>query len=306
MKAIRRIISLTAVIALAFSMASCALLTKKANFTRKITVDNAAITIRDDMTEVNQIKNNDNYITGYKWSGYGLNVAKKSANDSSATKLYGQSGDDLLTAIGKANKNPSEIKKFDDISYMEMTVPDLNDKTKELFSIIYVKEVGYEYYFFEFYTSTKTGDKYRSEYETIMTSVKAVEEPPETLDVNIYNIILTMDGDAYEQSTGTWVCGRYAATVIDTNLTSKTASPEVFAKAMITNGIKTSDGGTPVIMTTPGGASYFEGMAEQTYATYFVKEINGKLYCIMLFTLVPTEELLKTEFITIVDAAHAA
>ena len=59
-------------------------------------------------------------------------------------------------------------------------------------------------------------------------------------------------------------------------------------------------------MTTPGGASYFEGMAEQTYATYFVKEINGKLYCIMLFTLVPTEELLKTEFITIVDAAHAA
>lgn len=77
MKAIRRIISLTAVIALAFSMASCTLLTKKANFTRKITVDNAAITIRDDMTEVDQIKNNDNYITGYKWSGYGLNVAKK-------------------------------------------------------------------------------------------------------------------------------------------------------------------------------------------------------------------------------------
>ena len=304
MKATKRIITLTAVIALLFSMASCSLLKKKANFVQKVIADNIEVTIRDDMTEVAEIKNDDNYITGYKWDGYGMNITKIQAKDASAIKISGKSGDDLLKTIGESNKNASEIKKFGDISYIEFT--DTTNKSQDLTSIVYLTEEGYEYYLFEFYTMPKNGYNYRSEYETIVKSVNMVREPAKTVDANIYNVVMTLDGDAFEQSTGTWMCGRYAVTVMNTNLSTKTASPETFAKALIANGIKTVDGQKPEIKTTAGGVPYFEGMAEELYGTHFVKDINGTLYYIMLYTLVPTEEQLKQEFNTIVDGAHAA
>ena len=85
------------------------------------------------------------------------------------------------------------------------------------------------------------------------------------------------------------------------------ASPEKFAEATIVAGnYKTADGQKSEIKTTPGGTTYFEGMASELYATHYIKEINGKLYYIMLATIVPTEESLKEEFNTIADSAHAA
>lgn len=305
MKTTTKIITLTAVMALLISLASCALLEKKANFTQKITADNVEVSIRDDMTEVEEVKNDDSYITGYKWNGYGMNITKIGANDASGFKLSGNTGDDLLKKVGETGKNPSDIKKFGDISYIEVT--DTSNKSQELFSIVYVEEIGYEYYLFEFYTLPKNGDKYRGEYETIVSSAKAVEEPPKTIDVTIEGVALTIDGDAYLQSSDTYICSRYSINVFNTNITSRLASPTQFAEATIkSSNYKTADGLDPEIKTTPGGTVYFEGMAQQLYGTHYVKEIDGKLYYILIGTIVAPEDSLKSDFNAIVDAAHAA
>ena len=303
MKAIRRIISLTAVIALLVSMASCSLLEKKANFTKKVTADNVEVTIRDDMTEVDEIKNDDNYITGYKWNGYGVNFTKIEANDASLIKLSCESGDTLLKKVGETGKNASDIKKFGDHSYIELT--DTTNK-QELFSIVYLVEAGYEYYLFEFYTLPKNGDKYRSEYETIVSSASLITEPAKTVEASILGVVMTLDGDAFEQSSGTWMCGRYGVSVMNTNMNSSVATPLKFAQLMIAQDLKTADGLIPEIKTTDGGVPYFEAKAEELYAIHYIKDINGTLYYIMLYTLVPTDEQLIPEFNTIVDNAHAA
>ena len=87
MKATKRLITLTAVVALLLSMASCALLQKKANFTQKITADNIELTIRDDMKEDPSITSKgQNYITCYFWSGYGMNVGAVEATEMSPRK----------------------------------------------------------------------------------------------------------------------------------------------------------------------------------------------------------------------------
>ncbi len=305
MIATKKLITLTAVIALLISMASCSLFEKKAKFTQKITADNVEVTIREDMTEVDSVKNDEKYLTGYKWNGYGMNITKVGANETSAYKLNGNTKDDLLKKVGESGKNPSDIKKFGDISYIEVT--DTTNKTQELFSVIYVSEIGYEYYLFEFYTLPKNGDKYRSEYETIVSSVKTIEEPAKTIDITIDGVALTVDGDAYSQASDTYLCSRYSVSVFNTNLSAKLASPEKFAEATIKSGnYKTAAGLDPEIKTTSGGAAYFEGMAKQLYGTHYIKDIDGKLYYIMFATLEPTDELLKSEFNDIVDAAHAA
>jgi len=304
MKVTKRIITLTAVVALLLSMASCSLLQKKPNFTKKVTADNIEVTIRDDMTEVDEIKNDDNYITGYKWNGYGMNITKVGANDATAFKFSGESGDTLLKKVGESGKNPSEIKKFGDISYIQLI--DTTSK-QELYSTVYVTEKGYEFYLFEFYTLPKNGDKYLSEYETIVSSVRVIEEPAKTIDITIDGITLTVDGDAYAKADDTYICSRYTVNLFNTNITKTLASPEKFAEATIVAGnYKTADGQKSEIKTTPGGTTYFEGMASELYATHYIKEINGKLYYIMLATIVPTEESLKEEFNTIADSAHAA
>ena len=222
MKTIKRLITLTAVLAMLLSAASCSLL-NKANFTQEITAENIKVTIRDDMKEQDEIKNDDDYITGYLWNGYGMNIGNVSANDTSTVKLSGQTGDDILKKVGESGKNPSEIKKYGDISYIQYT--ESSDGT-DFFSDVYIMEVGYEYYFFEFYTKPDNAGKYQNE-------------------VTEY---------------------------------------------------KTTDGGVP----------YFEAMADELYGTHYVKEIDGKIYYIMLSTMVPADDQLKAEFNNIVDGAHAA
>lgn len=305
MKTTKRLISLTAVLALLLSMASCSLLEKKASFTQKITAGNITVSIRDDMKELDEVKNDDNYITGFRWNGYGMNIGNVEANETSAFKLSGQTGDDVLKKVAESGKDASDIKKFGDISYIEYT--DTSNST-DYASTVYITEVGYEYYFFEFYTLPNNADKYREQYETIISSVSIIEKPAKTVDVTFDNVILTVDGDAYEQSSGTWICSRYSVTVFNTNLSANTATPEQLAKATIQSGGYKDFNGQDVteVQTTPGGAVYFEGMAEELYATHFIKEINGTLYYIMLSTIVPTDDQLKAEFVTIVDGAHAA
>ncbi len=304
MKTTKRMIALTAVIALLFSMSSCMLLKKKARFTQKVTADNVELTIRDDMTDVGEVKTDLNYIAGYKCKAYGLNITKVEADKASALRLSGENEDSLLRKIAESGKNPSDVKKFGDISYIELTD---DSGENELFTIVYVTQQGYEFYAFEFYTLFKNGDKYRQEYETIISSAKTVEEPPKTIDITIEGVTLTVDGDAYSQGADTYICGRYSVSIFNTNLSSSLATPEMFAQATIKSGnYKDFNGQAPVIQKTAGGTVYFEGIAQQLYATHYIKEINRKLYYIMLSTLVPTDEQLKAEFNDIVDAAYIA
>ncbi len=303
MKTIKRLITLTAVLAMLLSAASCSLL-NKANFTQEITAENIKVTIRDDMKEQDEIKNDDDYITGYLWNGYGMNIGNVSANDTSTVKLSGQTGDDILKKVGESGKNPSEIKKYGDISYIQYT--ESSDGT-DFFSDVYIMELGYEYYFFEFYTKPDNAGKYQNEYEKIIDSVSIIEEPAKTADVNIEGVALTMDGDAFEQSSGTWFCSRYSVTVYNSGLSSSLSSPENFVNILLKSGYKTADGqDVTEYKTTDGGVPYFEAMADELYGTHYVKEIDGKVYYIMLSTMVPADDQLKAEFNNIVDGAHAA
>lgn len=302
MKAINKIATLTAVFALVLSMSACSLL-NKANFAQEITAGNIKITIRDDMKEQDEIKNDDDYITGFRWNGYGMNIGNVDAQSTSTFKLSGQTQDDILKKVAETGKNPSDIKKFGDISYIQYTD---NSTSTEFFSDVYIMEVGYEYYFFEFYTLPKNAGKYQEEYEKIISSVSIIEEPAKTIDATIGGVTLTIDGDAYEQSSDTWLCSRYSATVFNTNLSSKSVSTEKYIQSLLKTGFKSADGqDVTEYKTTAGGTPYFEAKADELYAVHYIKDINGNLYYIMLSTIVPTEEQLKSEFNDIVDAAHA-
>ncbi len=302
MKSAQRLTTLAAVIALLLSMASCSLLNKP-KFTKEVTAGNIKLTVRDNMEEQDEIKNDDDYITGFRWNGYGMNIGNVSANETSSFKLSGQTCDDILKKVSETGKDPSDIKKFGDISYIEYTD---NSTSTEFFSDVYIMEVGYEYYFFEFYTLPKNAGKYQEEYEKIISSVQIIEEPAKTAEVTIEGLTMTLDGDAFQQTSGTWICSRYSVTVYNTNMSSSTASPEKFIKVLLTNGFKNADGQSVTeYKTTPGGTLYFEAMAEELYASHYIKDVNGTIYYIMLSTIIPHDDQLGAEFNSIADEAHA-
>ncbi len=297
MKTTKRLITLTAVLALLFSMVSCS---SKPNFTQTITAGNIEVTIRDDMKEDPSITSKgDSYITCYFWNGYGMNVGAVKSTDA---KFSGQSADDLLMETLKGQKNLTELKKYGDIGYAEYTI---TDSGNEYLFTDFIIEEGYEFYFLEFYTMSKSSAKYMDQYQAIVDSVKMIEEPAKTTDITVKDIKLTVDGDAYSEETDYYICGRYMVSGFTYNVAGLNMTAEKFCKATIDDGGYTTADGQPVtdVQTTEDGMSSFECVINEMYTYHYVKIVDNTLVYVMFFTATPADDQLKSDFTEI--AANA-
>lgn len=303
MKATKRLITFTAVLALLLSMASCSLLGGKANLTQKITAGNIEVTIRDDMKEDPTITSKgDSYITCYFWSGYGLNIG---AVGSSEVKFSGQDPGALLMETLKDQKNLSELKKFGDICYAEYT---LTDSGKEYLFTDFILEEGYEFYFLEFYTMSKSSSGYMKQYQDIVSSVKMLEEPEKTKEITIEGVKLTVDGDAADQGGNVYLCGRYMVSAYAYNIPAGSMTSKQFCESVIKQGnYQTADGQSVTeINTSDEGISSFECYMNNLNAMHYAKVDGKKLIYIFFFTSSPADDALKAEFAAIASAASLA
>ncbi len=302
MKATKRLITLTAVVALLLSMASCAAFGKKAAMTQKITADNIELTIRDDMKEDPSItEKGATYITCYFWSGYGMNVG---AVDATEIKFSGKTADETLMETLKNQKNVTELKKYGNIGYAEYTT---TDSGKQYLFTDFIFDMGNQFYIVEFYTMSKSSAKYMNEYMTIVSSVKKIQELPESVEATLNGITMTLDGDAKESGSKAYICGRYMASAyvydVPANYSAKT-----FCKSLVeTSGYKTVDG-KPVtkINTTADGISSFECFMNNMYAYHYAKTRGKKLVYVFFFTTKPADDELLADFADIAAGAKLA
>ena len=293
------VITMTATLAMILPLTSCSL-QNNADFTQEITAGNIRVTIRDDMTEQEKIKNSESYITGFRWDGYGMNVGSIDARTVTLRTYNGKTGDEFLKSIAEKGKNATEIKKFGDISYIECVRT--SGETDFLYTVYIMKE-GYEDYFFEFHTKAKNNDKYREEYEKIISSVKILEEPQATIDVNIHGVIFELDGDAYELSSSSYQCGRYLLQVTNSNIRADKMTPEEFAEKFRVSDTINNAG---ELKTTPGGIPYFETSSDESYSTYYVMDIDNSIYYVIFHTKIPDDDALKADLNEIIDKSHTA
>lgn len=306
MKTIKRLVSLTAVLALVLSMAACT--STKAKSYNTITVGNIQLKVRDDMKEDTSIKSKgDTYLTCYYWDGYGMNVGRIEAEDYTKVKFAGKTIDEALKAAAEDEKNVTDIMKYGNISYLEYTE---TDDDKDYLFTDYMFEVGNELYYLEFYTLSKSSAKYREEYEYLVDSVQIVEEPAKTVDVTINGIVVTLDGDAYKENSTTYVCSRYMI-ACDSTYVGTSYSAEEIAKLLVQRGnYKTADGNDVTeedITVLSDGTSVFKCATSldgyTLHAYNYVKVENGKFIYIMLGSLNDDAALVK-DYETIVSGAH--
>ena len=302
MKATKRLITLTAVVALLLSMASCALFQKKANMTQKITADNIEVTIRDDMKEDPSITSKgSSYITCYFWSGYGMNVG---AVDATEIKFSGKTGEEALMETLNGQKNLTELMKYGDIGYAEYTT---TDSGKEYLFTSFIFDMGNQFYFLEFYTMSKSSAKYMDEYKSIVSSVKQIVPLPESVDATINSVTMTLDGDAKESGGKAYICGRYMASAYSYDVPSG-YSAEAFCKSLVKqSNYKTADGQEVTdVNTSSDGVSSFECYINDMYAYHYAKVDGKKLIYVFFFTMKPADDQLKADFATIASGAKLA
>ena len=301
MKATKRLITLTAVIALLFSMASCSLFEKKANFTKTITADNIQITIRDDMKEDPSIlSKGSTYITCYFWSGYGMNVG---AVDATEIKFAGKNADETLTETLKGQKNLTELKKYGDIGYVEYNT---TDSGKEYLFTTFILDEGNQFYYLEFYTMSKTSDKYMDEYKSILSSVKVINELPESVEATINGVTITLDGDAKASGGNAYLCGRYMASAYAYDVYTD-YSAEEFCKGLVNQqNYRTVDDQLAVVKNMGNGIYSFECYMSNFYAYHFAKTEGTKLIYVFFFTTNPADNQLQADFATIAADAKLA
>lgn len=302
MKTSQKLITVLAVIALLLSMVSCAALQKKPNFTQKITAGNIEVTVRDDMKEDPSITSKgDSYITCYFWNGYGMNVGSVSATE---VKFGGDTADTLLMKTLEGQKNLTDLKKYGDVSYAEYNI---TDGGKEYLFTNFILEEGSEFYFLEFYTMSKSSAQYMDQYQTIVDSVKMINQPDATKDITVKGINLTVDGDAIDKGSNVYLCSRYMVSGFTYNFGSLMVSAEDFCKSTIEQtGYVTADG-QPVteINTSSDGMASFESFTNDMYTYHYAKIVDQKLIYIFFFTTKPADDQLKSEFASIASAATA-
>ncbi|MBQ9901429.1 MAG: hypothetical protein IJM51_03465 [Clostridia bacterium] len=302
MKATKRLITLTAVVALLLSMVSCTALQKKANFTQTITAGNIEVTVRNDMKEDPSITEKaDTYITCYFWSGYGMNVGAVPATE---IKFSGKNADQMLMETLAGQKDLTELQKYGDIAYAEYTT---TDSGKEYLFTDFILDMGDEYYFLEFYTMSKTSAKYMDEYKTIVSSVKKIQELPASVDATINGIALTLDGDAKDSGNNTYLCGRYMVSAYAYDVPAGYSAKEFCNSLVQTSGYKTAEGqAVTEINTTDDGVSSFECYINEMNAYHYAKVEGKKLLYVFFFTVPPADDALKADFAAIAAGAKLA
>lgn len=302
MKTLKRIIGLTTVLVLVFTVTSCSLFEKKASYTQKIIASNLEITVRDDMTEDLSITSKgENYITCYLWEGYGMNVRSYPAE---RILLNGKTGDDLIAELLAGKKNLSQIKKFGDISYMEYTVTE--DSQEYLFTA-FIAEEGSEFYILEFYTAPEKAEKYMEQYQTIVSSIRMIRETKSIIEATIGGVTLKIDGDAVDKGNNIYSCSRYMVSCAVYDVPAN-YSTEEFCKLTIKQAdYKTADGKTVTeINTTPDGISSFECIVNDLYSYHFARTEGTKLLYLYFFTKDQADEQLKTDLGLLAASAKLA
>ncbi len=300
MKTAKRLITLTAVLALLLCLAACA---KKPNFTQKITAGNIEVTVRDDMKEDPSITSKaESYITCYFWNGYGVNVGSVKSTD---YKIKGMTAEDFLQDALKDQKNVSGIMKYGEIPYMEYTIV---DDGKDYLFTNFVLEEGYEFYLLEFYTLSKTSDKYMDQYKTILNSVRMIEEPAKTTDIVIKGVKLTVDGDAYTDDDTYYTCGRYLVAALSYNVAGIDADAAEFGNSLLEDSKYTTADGQPVteVQSIGDGMAYFEGIEDNMASYHYIRIVDDTLVYVIFFTNQPVDTAMKAEFSSIASSATLA
>ena len=300
MKATRLLITASAVFALLLSLASCA---GKPKMTQTVTAGNIQVTIRDDMKEDPSITSKgDSYITCYFWNGYGMNIGSVG---SSETKFSGKSTGDLLMETLNGQKNLSELKQYGDIPYAEYT---LTDSGKDYLFTNFIFEEGYEYYFLEFYTMSKSSAKYMDQYKQILDSVKMVNEPEATKAITIKGVNLTVDGDIIDEGDNIFLCSRYMVSGFSYDVKGYNLDAETFCRSTIAQGSYKNDKGEDIteVNTDANGISSFECYMNDMYTYHYAKIEGDTLIYLFFFNTKPADEQLKADYSAIVAAATAA
>lgn len=300
MKATRSLITLALSLALIFSLVSCS---AKAKMTQKVTAGNIEVTIRDDMKEDPSITSKgDSYITCYYWNGYGMNIG---AVGSSETIFTGKTGDDLLMETLNGQKNLTELKKYGDIGYAEYT---LTDSGNEYLFTDFILQKGYEFYFLEFYTMSKSSAKYMDQYKQIVDSVRMINEPEAKKTISIDGVTVTVDGDVIDEGSNVYLCSRYMISGFSYNVKGYNLDAETFCRSTIAQGgYKTADGQDVTdVETDANGISSFECYLQEMYTYHYAKIEGDNLLYLFFFNTTPADDALKAEYRTIFADATAA
>lgn len=299
LKATKKMMSFIAVLALLLSTASCSLLNGGGKFNQKIVVGNIELTIREDMKEDPSITTKgQNYITCYFWNGYGMNIGSINATD---IILSGKTADTFLAETLEEQKNLTDIKKYQDVSYAEYSITE--GENQYLFTY-FILEEGNEFYFLEFYTMSETSDEYMKQYQTIVSSVKMIKETTATVNVTIGGIAMTIDGDSVDSGNNIYKCGRYMVSAASYTVPSEYSAEEFIRSAIEQGGYKTAEGKEVTeVTTTADGISSFECYTNNMYAYHYAKTVETKIIYLFFFTTAPADEQLKTDFGYIAAAA---
>ena len=300
MKATRLLVTATAILALLVSLASCA---AKPKMTQTITAGNIQVTIRDDMKEDPSITSKgDSYITCYFWNGYGMNVGAVSSTE---TKFKGETAGELLMETLNGQKNLTEMKQYGTIPYAEYT---LTDSGKDYLFTTFIFEEGYEFYFLEFYTMSKSSAKYMDQYKQILDSVKMINQPEATKEITVEGVTFTVDGDAIDEGDNIYVCSRYMVSGFSYNVKGYNIDAETFCRSTIAQAkYKTADGEDVTEVNTDGnGVSSFESYTNDMYTYHYAKIEGDKLIYLFFFNMTPADSQLKSEYATIAGNATAA
>ncbi len=209
-----------------------------------------------------------------------------------------ESVSDYLNAVIDANNFESAVEVSGDKVYIDYTS---KVKDVEFAYTAYGLELGYNYYMIQFFAKSGEEDLYRDEYNKIVDSAKLAQTPPETKEIVISGVKMTVGGDVQQLNDNQYYSAEYFISVV---VSQVDVTAQNYAKALIEGGQLTdADGKTPAIVTSDDGIASFESVSDDQYVYNYVRIVDGKMVYVVFSTNAAADDALKAEFYDIVKSA---
>lgn len=301
MQTVKKFGSVTVVLMMLLLMTACNKYSPATEYTN-VTLGGLKLDIRSDMEFDNTQKNADGEKTeGYYCDYFGLVVTSETF---AQYKLEGYNDvASYLECVIEANNLDSEVKMSGDKCYMDYK--NTVDGVEYTYSA-YGLELGYSYYMVQFFARSGEEETYRAEYEKILETVELAEIPPETQEIVMDGVKMTVSGEFTKYDGDEYYGSKYAFLVMSEEfgyLNGVTAKQ--FASAMLEEGNFTTEDGSEVTEAAAleDEIYSFEYYDEGNYAYNYVRVIDSQVAYFLFVTYNPADDALKAEFEDIVKNA---